>query len=256
MKRSYTKHRPDYQWLFIPLLLFFYSCDSYNFSHPQPVDRENISEFPAVFRGNWIDDDSETILINKNAISILTKEQVNIVKGIWPTKDTAGKYRYLSPSYKSFSSILFDSLQNPIDTVNNYLLNGDHLYEIADKGLLEQGYHYTTGADTFRIQKIDTFTVDLGTNAFLRDIGNGFFVMNIRNQVLGRESRWWQLFVLELRNERLINTWYCSYRLTDDVAMFYEKHNNYYFNSSWTSADINKFIKEGKFEMCNQLHRK
>jgi hypothetical protein len=234
---------------------FFYSCDTYNFSHPQPVNKENSYEFPAAFRNNWIDDDSEQVLIKKNTIGIVMSEKLSIVKGLWPKQDANGKYKYLSPAYKSFSSILFDSLENPMDTISNYLLNGDHIYEFADKGLLEQGYHYKTAADTIFILKTDTFTVDLGSNAFLRDIGNGFFVMNIRNQVLGKESRWWQLFVLEMKNKDLINIWYCSSGLTKSTAMFYENHNNYYFNSAWTSADMNKLIKEGAFEMCNQLHR-
>jgi len=256
MKRSPIKCCSQY-WLYIfPVLaVLLYSCDTYNFSHPQPVDKENIYTFPDAYRGNWIDDDSEQLLINKDFIGFIMNEKIRVVKGIWPKAGDKGNYTYPPPSFKSFSTVMFDTLQQPVDTIRNYLLNGKHIYEFADKELLEQGYHYSTDQDTIMIDKKDTFIVDLGRNAFLRDIGNGFFVMNIRNQVVGKEDRWWQLFVLEMKHQDQINIWYCSNRLTTEPAMFYEKQNNYYFNSEWTAAEITKLLKNGSFEMCNQLHR-
>lgn len=256
MKRSHIKCKSPFWLCIFPVLaVLLYSCDTYNFSHPQPVDKENIYKFPEAFQGNWIDEDSEQLLVNNNYIGFVMNEKINVAKGIWPMQDEHGTYKYPPPGYKSFSSILFDSLQHPIDTVSNYLLNGKHIYEFADKELLEQGYHYTTVEDTILISKKDTFIVDLGRNAFLRDIGNGFFVLNIRNQVLAREDRWWQIFVLEMKHKDRINIWYCANGLTKQPAMFYGKQNNYYFNSEWTAAEIMKLMKNGSFEMCNQLHR-
>lgn len=255
MKRSPIKCCSHWLYIFPVLAVLFYSCDTYNFSHPQPVDKANMYAFPETYQGNWIDDDSEQLLIDKEFIGFIINEKIQVVKGTWPKPTDNGNYKYPPPSFKSFGSVLFDSLQHPYDTVQNFLLNGEHIYEFADKGLLEQGYHYTTDQDTILIAKKDTFIVDLGRNAFLRDIGNGFFVLNIRNQVVAREDRWWQLFVLEMKNEDNINIWYCSNGLTTRAAMFYEKQNNYYFNAEWTAAELMKLVKNGSFEMCNQLHR-
>ncbi|MBL0358692.1 MAG: hypothetical protein IPP72_18330 [Chitinophagaceae bacterium] len=256
MKRSYMECSSLCRLLMFPVLaVFFYSCDTYNFSHPQPVDKVSMYEFPNVFHGNWLDDDSEVVLISKNYIGLIMNQKVNVVRGIWPRKNEKEEYVYLSPTYKGFSSIIFDSLQKPIDTVANYVLNADHIYEVTDKEQLEQGYHYSTQQDTFTIIKKDTMLVDLGHNAFLKDIGDGFFVMNIRNQVLGQENRWWQLFVMEKKQNDRINIWYCSYGLTQNAAMFYEKQSDYYFNSQWTAAEMRKLIQQGAFEMCNQLQR-
>lgn len=256
MKRSYMECIGFYPLLMFPVLaVLFCSCDTYNFSHPQPVDKESIYVFPEIFQGSWINEDSEIVYISKNNFGFEMNQQLKVVKGIWPQKNDKGAYLYLLPSYRAFSSIRFDSLQKPIDTIVNYIQHADHLYEITDNGQLEQGYHYMTQQDTLIIFKKDTMIVDLGQNAFLRDIGDGFFVMNIRNQVLGQESRWWQLFVMEKKENDKINIWYCSYGLTKNAGMFYEKQSDYYFNSQWTAADIKKLVQQGAFEMCNQLHR-
>lgn len=245
-----------YILLFIPALsLLLGACDTYNFSHPQPVDKKDGYEFPATFQGNWVDDDSEWVQIGKNHIGMLISEKETIVEGTWPQRDQQGQFVYLAPAYKSVRSVIFDSLQVPVDTVDNYLVNGEHIYEVTEKGTLEQGYHYTKNEDTFTIEKKDTIIVDLGHNALLRDIGGGFWVLNVMNQVIGKSNRWWQLFILEKKNNETINLWYCSYQLTQLPVMFYEKNNNYYFNSKWTAAEMRKLIKQGAFEMCNQLHR-
>jgi hypothetical protein len=256
MKRSYMECCSLYS-LLLPVMLsvFFFSCDTYNFSHPQPVDKENIVQFPQEFCGNWIDDDSEQILINRNFIGMVINGQMNIVKGIWPKLNKDGKYNYLTPPYKSFSSIRFDSLEHPVDTLPNYVINNGHIYEFNEQGMPEQGYHFNTVADTIIVSKKDTFIIDLGHNAFLRSIDDEFWVMNVRNQVLAQENRWWQLFILEKKEKDKINIWYCSQGLTKSSSMFFNKRNNYYFNSSWTAADVIRLIKEGGFEMCNQLHR-
>lgn len=38
--------------------VFLASCDYYNFSEPQPVDKENIYEFPIEFHGKWLPRDT------------------------------------------------------------------------------------------------------------------------------------------------------------------------------------------------------
>lgn len=238
------------------LLIGLYSCNTYNFSGPLPSDKKNIYEFPADWQGKWKYDADHNVIIYKNRIEIISKDYSDVVKGVWPKKNELGEFVYPGGGgYSGMYTANMDSLKQPKDTVPNFLLNGGHIYAITNEGKLEKGYHYTIDKDTFRVNKTDTVTFDLGRNMFLRKIDNNFYVLNILNQVVGMENLWWQVILIEKKGKDFIDTWECSFKLTKEPSMFYQKSSDYYFNSTWKAADIIKLIKQGAFEKCDPLKR-
>ncbi len=238
------------------LLLGLFSCATYNFSDPLPSDKQNVYEFPADWQGKWQYDADHHAIIYKDHIEIISKGYDAVVKGAWPKKNAVGQLVYPGGGgYSGMYKVIMDSLKQPKDTVPNYLLNDGHIYEIMEEGKLEKGYHYTMDKDTFWVHKTDTITLDLGRNTFLRKIDKNFYVLNILNQVTGMENRWWQIMLIQKKGKDTIDTWQCSFNLTKEPSMFYEKYSDYYFNSNWKAADIIKLIKQGGFEKCDPLKR-
>ncbi len=241
----------------------FYSCHTYNFSHPQPAGKENIEEFPKDFRGNWISEEGdEMIYIGKRHANLTRKDGMQkIVKGAWPKIDDTGAFVFNNPYYyRSFQIINYDSLRRPVDTSTNFMVRGNYIYGMDGKGLLGSGYPYRVDNDTIIMIKNDTFTLDLGRNAFLRKLNNQFYVLNISNSILGgfldgENSNWWQVLILEKKDKQLINLWSCEDKITLNPSMFYDHDGNYYFDSEWTAEEMLQLIKDGNFSDGDKLTR-
>lgn len=239
--------------LFTP---FIFSCSTYNFSDPLPVDKTNIYEFPPDWQGKWAYDDAHSVIIKRNYAAIIIKEYSHVVQGIWPKKKETGEMFYPGGgSYMGMYRVVMDSSNKPVDTIANFLVNGNHIFSIMDDGQLEKGYHYTLVKDTFIVNKTDTVIIDLGHNAFLRKVGSNLYVLNVLNQVIGKENLWWQVVLFEKKGDNTIDTWLSSYKLSKEPSMFYEKYSDYYFNSNWKTADILKLMHQGAFEKCDPLKR-
>ncbi len=238
------------------VILLFYSCNTYNFSHPLPSDKSNIYEFPSAWQGKWMDADSQQLIIGHNFAALVIRDSYNVVKGVWPKKNEKGEFVYpQGVRYSGMYAMIRDSLDKPKDTVANYVVNEGHIYEINGKGRLEKGYHFTIDKDTFRISTDDTFWVDLGRNAFLRELNKDLYVLNVLGQAIGRESQWWHVVALEKTGQNSIERWDCSYNLIKDSSMFYSKYDDYYFNSTWKTAALIKLIRNGSFEKCSPFWR-
>jgi hypothetical protein len=252
-----------FRWLIL-LLIFtcLQSCDTYNFSQPQPVNKVNLQEFPKDFRGNWIaDNDDEYVQIGKRSVTMIQKvSKAKIVTGAWPRLNKEGTLVY-PPFYNSgLQTIRYDSLNRPIDTLNNFLLRPNAIYHINAEGLLDNGYSYRLDDDTINIAESDTVVIDLGRNAFLRKLRDGFYVLNISNALMegyfnSDKSNWWQLVLLEQRNDDQIFIWYWTNKLIQQPAMFYTHEDTYYFDCRWTEDDLMQLIKEGNFQQGDQLRR-
>lgn len=262
MKR-HQSIRENFLVIFISfwISIFFYSCDSYNFASPQPVDKENIYEFPADIRGNWVsENENELIIISRSYASLRNTGKEKIVKGIWPVLNDSGAVIYPPVSYKSFNTIRFDSLQKPIDTIPNYLLDKNNIYEVNEDGKLGKGYQYKLDKDTIILFKNEEVIIDLGRNAFIRKLKNDLYVINIMNSILGQENPWWQITILEKKGNDHLNIWDCNGKLKKHPSMFYTPvkgrgSGNYYFNSKWSTNDILHLMDEGYFEVSNTLKR-
>jgi hypothetical protein len=263
MKDPLFKINSCFSLLFYLFFSFFLgSCEYYNFSIPQPVDRENIYEFPGDLCGNWTDEnDSEVITINKNYVSFLNKETTKIVKGTWPVLNEKNDLVHTPFLYRSFYTVRFDSINRPIDTLTNYLLNGNNIYEVNEKGKLSRPYHYQTDHDTIILLKTDVVKIDIGQNAFLRKLNNDLYVMNIMNGILGEDNSWWQIIIIEQKSTNQINILECNGKMKKHPSMFYTTSiakgtRNYYFDCNWTSGDIISLKDQGYFEISSELNRK
>lgn len=240
-----------YPWAAIML---FSSCSSYYFTHPQPVDAPSLTDFPVSMQGNWITDDNDKVLVEPSAIGIIQQDTIRIMRGAWPIVK-GDQFEYPPERILPFSTIRYREDRQPLDTTPDYLLHGQHIYAFTDSTKLDQGFHFIREGDLYTVYKLDTAMVDLGYNTQLRELGAGFYALNIRNQVIGEDNRWWQLFILEQSAPDTLRIWYCTNGLTTDASMFYHAENIYYFNSTWDRSTLRNLLKKGYFEMCNVLRR-
>lgn len=269
------------------------SCSSYNFSHPQPYDKENIYQFPDAFLGKWIGEEdtatydfdftvplnqksgdsyrdennagnkSRTIDDNDSAFYIIYSDYVlfvfyqkeKVLAGEWPKLDSKNKLVYPPSGFRSKKEIKYDSLNHPVDTINNYIINKDKIYEIDADHLLSKGYDFTRENDTLTITKKDSVFIELGQNAFLRKIADSLDAFNINNSVIarGEYENWWMLIILEMNADGKLSQWDCSSKTGELSCMFYDLHPSkysdiYYFDCQWSSNDLRRLMKEGYFE--------
>ena len=225
------------------------SCETYNFSSPQPVDKENLYEFPAFFRGYWVDDENETLYIDSKFLWYSVKDSEKVIAGSWPRLTDSGTFLHTPFLYKSFKTIQYDSLRNPIDTFTNYLQHENKVYQVNTEGLLEKGFNFQLQGDTFTILRNDTTIIDLGHYAFLRKVNHDIYTLNICNNLLGEKNNWWQLFILEKKNDDKLNVWMAKSKLSKHPAMFFEEKRNYYFDIKWTGEEILSLMKDQYFDL-------
>ena len=274
------------------------SCNSYNFSEAQPVDKENIYEFPASFRGTWIENDQTVMLtpangidaqnygggpsvtaplskallqqatfnqtdsawyfIEKNYALVIFHCKEKIAMGAWPKLDDKGKL-FFEPTDHAFKKIEYDSLLNPIDTISNYVIRENKIYEISEEPFLEKGYPFFYENDTIVVLKYDTISVDLGQNAFLRKLNDSFYVLNIRNTILGEQSSWWRLIILQQHRDQSIGLWECDSKSGELPSMFFSrsiKRDIFYFDSKWSAEEMLDLIEKGYFSISSTLVKK
>jgi len=282
---------------------FFCSCDYYNFSQPQPTDKENIYEFPQEFRGRWVEsedsslqameimnsfkqhqggpiswqkdqtgslydgnaylkkrfseEDSSCYFIDKKYAMLIMHEKGKVVAGAWPKISDDGEFSN-APYINTIQRIEYDSLQRPKDTLDKYFFHKDKIYKIQEDGFLGKGYSYYWDKDTAVVFENDNVCVDLGQNAFLRKLNENFYVLNIRNSILGEDNEWWRLMILEIKGENSFNIWECGSKTRELPSMFYDrpsKSDIFYFECSWSSSEILRLIKEKYFEITSTVTR-
>ena len=259
---KYDRFSRFFMIICLPALL--YSCDTYNFSQPQPYDKENIYEFPKDYRGSWLSTDTSEkdahleYHIHKNNVLFISHSRESIIKGVWPRINSKGEYVYPPAMMFSTESVIFDSLKKPVDTTENYLFKNNKIYELDNNGL-SKGYNYRTEADTVYMLRYDTTFIDLGLNAFLRKINNNIYVFNIRNTVLGTENPWWRIMLMEKNDNQAFRIWICSSKKGAFPSSFYMHHNDgsdiFYIDTAWSAADILRMYNEGNFEIERELYK-
>lgn len=242
----------------------FYSCDTYNFSQPQPSDKANIYEFPKDYRGSWLSTDTSEkdahleYHIHKNNVLFISHSREAIVRGAWPKIDSKGEFVYPPGLMFSLESVNYDSLKKPIDTSENYLFKNKKIYELDNTGL-SKGYDYKTEGDTIYLLRYDTTFIDLGLNAFLRKLNSNIYVFNIRNTVLGTENPWWRIMLMEKNNNQSFRIWVCSSKKGAFPSTFHKHHFDgsdiYYIDTSWSTADMLRMYNEGNFEIERELYK-
>ena len=166
--------------------------------------------------------DSAWYFIEKNYALVIFHCKEKIAMAAWPKLNDKGNL-FFEPTDHAFKKIQYDSLLNPIDSVSNYVIRENKIYEISEERFLEKGYPFFYENDTIVVLKYDTISIDLGQNAFLRKLNDSFYVLNIRNTILGEESSWWRLIILQQHQDRSIGLWECDSKSGELPSMFFFK---------------------------------
>ncbi len=250
-------------FIYFSAFAFIQSCQISHYLYPQPVDQKNIENFPKAFRGQWSEEEQQDeggegsfFLISKKNAAIIIHGTDTIIKGAWPRKDNNGTYMPPPPFIKAFSTINYDSLKNPVDTVANYLIKDSLIFRMEGSQGLSKGYRfYITGDSIILLQK-DTNFIDLGKNAFLRKLNSRFYMLNVRNRVLGESwaeaNDWWQLNLIETTGKSSFNIWDQTEKFKELPYMVLLKDtafsSDYFYDCRWTTNELLRLIKEGYFE--------
>lgn len=245
------------------LPVLFSSCNAYNFSQPQPVDKINIYEFPKEFIGQWFaknEPESDCYIITSKNVLLIMHDTERIVNGAWPQLTDSGDYLYPPDQSRGFKTINYDSLKKPVDTIDHFLVRGQYIYERDPERFLGKGYPYGIKNDTIIIIKNDTTCIDLGKNAFLRQLSKNFYVLNIRKTILDYDefNDWWQIMILEKKEDQTVNIGECTDKAGELSCMFYDRSSKsdiFYFDCQWTTADMLRLVKEGYFEVSSNNYK-
>lgn len=202
--------------------------------------------------------DSAYYIVEKEHACLVTTSEERVLMGDWPRLSQNNGILNPPIFYGSVRSIRYDSLKRKTDTVYNYMLHDNYIYEVGNKGLLEKGYPYRAVNDTIFFTKRDTLYIDIGENAFLRKLNKQFYVLNIRGRILGEEiasfNNWWRLFVLERKEDGAIQLWVPASKSAQLPCMFYSVNSeSYYFDCSWTTDEMLRLMQNGYFTATDKL---
>jgi len=229
MKTMYNKLNSFQLFITTIIISFlFISCDFYNFSEPQPYDKEKLYRFPDELQGKWKGKDSAitygidfTVPVNgkggylfnteydrgnkmtlentkedtnfyciyKNYMILVFSEKEKIITGAWPKLIRKNEFMYPPKRFGHQYEIKYDSLNKPVDTISKYIISGNRIYEKDEDRYLSRGYDFTRVKDTITILKKDSVYIDLGQNAFLRKLTDSIYVLNINNTILALGER-------------------------------------------------------------------
>lgn len=263
------------------------SCDVYNFTIPLPTDQPDLTAFPKEFLGKWKEDtfhtgidmdistqgqagyfsrktennDQWTYQVFPGYIQIIQQEELRILRGPWPRLDSAGNFIYPSDQtriYNTEQTIKYDTLKNPTDTIENYLILRGKIYEMAEHYHLEKGYPFYYDKDSIIIRKNDTIYLDLGQNVKLKKLSDSLYSLNILKGLLGSDfdGNWWMLLLLEFNAKGQITEWEIAPHAVDLPEMIYDrssKSNYLYFDAAWTKQDLLRLKKAGYFKPTGTL---
>lgn len=204
--------------------------------------------------------DSAYYVVEKQHAYLITSSEERVLMGDWPKLSQNGGILNPPIFYGSLRSIRYDSLEKRTDTVYNYMLHDQVIYEVGEKGLLEKGYPYITTGDTILFTKSDTLCIDLGENASLRKLNKQFYVLNIRSRILGEEvssfNNWWRIIVLEKKQDGTLQVWIPASTTAKLPCMFYSiDSESYYFDCSWSTEEMLHLLSAGYFTTTDQLRK-
>lgn len=210
----------------VACILLLSSCDRFYFDKPLPVDAPNQYEFPAKFRGLWVEKDDSTI-IGKDHFMKIRYEQNVIAK-----QDAEKFYKYMQKDGKIYT----------VDT-DGMKLDGP-------------GFPYTEKNDTVRFTERYVYEIALGRMAFLRKV-NDHYILNVKD-----ENQWWEIILLsETKEGSLLAK--CPGKKDeekmDNAKLVYSAGGNHHYECAWTKADIEKYISTGGFSdtvICLDLSKK
>lgn len=193
----------------------------------------------------------EEFIIGKDYLYFIWAAPEKIFNGFWP--DSADLTD--SEIIKSFRELRFDSLKMKPDTVDNYIINKNLIYEIGSYGALSRGYSYRIEEDTITLNRIDTIIVKIGFNGILRRLKKNLYVLNISNYVMREDNPWWRVIILEYRDNSIYYS-EINHKTGKLPCMFYaapSKYDQFYFDCEWSTPELIRLIDEGYFSISNRL---
>ena len=250
--------------LAIAALLVATACNTYNFSHPLPLDKPSMPDFPVELRGQWLDSvNDQHYFISRQYGYLIAQDTDKIVRGVWPHPNPSGGYDIAPFSYRSLSRSQYDSVKMKIDTLPNYLLRKTAIFKVDAQGYLENGYPYIIENDTLVAPKMDTLRFDLGNNAVLRKLTNSLYVLNVKNNVFnippGRDAvelnSWWQIVLLRVMADGNIRLYVPGNKMEKDPSVFYDYQDNYYLDADWTGAAMMHLLGDSSFRFYGEVRR-
>ncbi len=243
------------------LAIVMCSCRTDYFTNPQPIDSDNIYEFPEVFRGTWLLEDGDTMTIRASyfryvqytprKIVISTRQMIKqyASRGFnitIPLGDSAG------PAHDNAGSGSGIRYEEKVDSAARYLIKKNKVYEIDRKEGLSGGFPFSTKGDTIFYNAASASENWLGRNFFLRSIAANLYLVNIRNELLSGDKPWWIIILLENRTNGTISVRSLDEKFEDSANELYSTASGYdpgshYFDAQWTKKDILQLIAGGAF---------
>ena len=204
----------NFSYYIFGICFLFSACDSFYFTSPQPVDSENIYEFPRKIRGAY----------SKNNDSVIFGKDY-------------------------FKSIEYNEDQIPrhlADTSSSYILKNNKIYLVDndEEIKLTEGFPYKLKDDTIFYKERTVFEIALGKKAFLRQVSNYYF-LNVK-----KPNQWWEIYLIEFADNDSVYTRYLDSDDLDKISnlrTIHSQKNEYYLEAEWTNFDINEIIKNGGF---------
>lgn len=203
-------------------------------------------------------DDSLSLIIEETYFAVIVSRLQKIVKGAWPKLNASREFVYPSEEVYEFEKlIVYDSMRQPVDTVDQFIFRNAKMYDVDQDGIMSTGRAYWPDRDTFIMKSIDTLFFDLGNNAMLRQLNDRFYVLNIRGGVAFERNNWWQIYIIEKKADNIFSTWECSRKTKElpSLIYLYQDH-TFYFNATWTAADIIQMMSNGYFVETDEYHLK
>lgn len=240
-------------WVWIIFSTLATGCTLDSFQNPLPVDVPNSYIFPPVFKGYWLnDEDRQKILIADRYFRWSTMDTIKIIRGVWPKTGTNGlpiepPSQYIAEKYQHY-----DSLTKKMDTSTSYYITPEHVFELAKPKLLSKGYAFNRIQDSLTVFRADTGYMDMGKNFFIKDLGQGWYALNINTVLLGVESHYWQVALLKVVDANKFEYWKPAEKmLTRPELVYYyeEKYESYgYYDCQWTKKQLLQLLKKGYFD--------
>ncbi|QNA43159.1 hypothetical protein [Lacibacter sediminis] len=202
--------------------------------------------------------DSLSLLIEETFFAVIINGIEKIAKGAWPKLNKAREFVYPEGEVYEFEKlIVYDSLRQPVDTVDQFISRNAKMYDVDYEGTMSTGRAYWQEQDTFIMRSIDTIYFDLGKNAVLRQLNDRFYAVSFRGSVTGERNNWWQLYIIEKKADHIFSTWECSRKTKDlpSLIYLYQDH-TFYFNATWTTVELMKLMADGYFIETDEYYLK
>jgi hypothetical protein len=188
----------------LPLIFMLISsmligCEVQYFTEAQPVDRKNLSSFPASMRGVWSDKSGKALThIERNTISLRSSGMVYPGVSIANPVDTL-KNGHRRNVDNAVQTVVWSTNLNRLDTLPNFIVRGSVIYQLNDDQLTI-GAPFQVVGDSLQVNIALSYT--LNQDIFLRKVNETTYVMNakmgdIRKEMDG-EGRWWSFQLWEI----------------------------------------------------------